>query len=1013
MATNCDTTVIEVGSCQPGEIIDNENGTHTFDPGDGATVTFPTKYLASATFNTTTRDLSLTLSEGTIYTVNIPAAPVIVDNLDETYTITYPDGTTFDIDTNDTVTTLVNNANGTITYTDEDGVTTDLDICNLIGYCEISALGNVNAAPDANNIFLVYNTGTGEWEEGKANLVTISDQTGSAYNHLSLPSAPVSPPASPNINDVIIEVFNNGQIFWRWAGATWNRYYESYPTNSPTFTGTANVNAGVVTNDWEINGDLIVDVIRPDIDGASAIAIADQSGVPFWEFDTSNQRTNYVGMGSVSGISLGLTGVVSNLQNAIIIGENALGGTGTLFDGASTVDSNSIIIGVEAAENSRVDANSIVIGFRTFENGSGPISSSVAIGGNAGATSTDTTPTNFVAVGYNAGQAATELSDNVMVGYAAGQTNEGNSSVFVGRNAGLGNTGNNTAFIGRGAGEGSSGFANIGIGYQAGIRSTGNYNVAIGYQALEDVPSGSNIGIGFRALHDSIDTTGNNVAIGTSALDASNSSDSVAIGASTAVSAVSDSLVAIGRNSLNGAISAYATTAIGRDSGVGIDADYTTAIGFYAGRNAVGDRSVYLGAYQGFTNAISSKLLIGAYDGVPIIEGDMSGTIASQILTLHADTTVNYNLDVVEDFTVATDLFAVDTTADLVSITASNASSTDALRIESSYANVRILGTGGSNLWLERNQNSSNDYALFFMKRRGDMLTPADIVNGDNLGVIKFGARYSGGVEAEFATIQAISGTGGSREGRLEFNVSNGGAPITKFRLNEFGKVGIGQGIADSNAALLVSANYSGEPVGISASCIGLFTRQNSAAYIAVSADTTATASIFFGDVDDINAGYIEHNNNDGIMTFGAESNFYFAEPIVAGTTNTAPLSSGVHVNIGTFNSTPTGINTSQVGFLLTRQTSACGIAINSSVTSDAYLYFGDENDVNASVIIHSNDTGRLRIRAESEIEVDSITDYTVAMGNSALDPTTDAPADWVEIQIGGTTYYVPAYAAA
>lgn len=45
-------------------------------------------------------------------------------------------------------------------------------------------------------------------------------------------------------------------------------------------------------------------------------------------------------------------------------------------------------------------------------------------------------------------------------------------------------------------------------------------------------------------------------------------------------------------------------------------------------------------------------------------------------------------------------------------------------------------------------------------------------------------------------------------------------------------------------------------------------------------------------------------------------------------------------------------------------------------------------------------------------LSIEGIADYRGTMGNSSLDPTTDAPADWVEIAIGGTTYYLPAYAA-
>lgn len=46
------------------------------------------------------------------------------------------------------------------------------------------------------------------------------------------------------------------------------------------------------------------------------------------------------------------------------------------------------------------------------------------------------------------------------------------------------------------------------------------------------------------------------------------------------------------------------------------------------------------------------------------------------------------------------------------------------------------------------------------------------------------------------------------------------------------------------------------------------------------------------------------------------------------------------------------------------------------------------------------------------EVDVNGIFEFLATMGNSSKDPTTDAPSDWVEIKIGGTTYYLPAYAA-
>jgi len=40
------------------------------------------------------------------------------------------------------------------------------------------------------------------------------------------------------------------------------------------------------------------------------------------------------------------------------------------------------------------------------------------------------------------------------------------------------------------------------------------------------------------------------------------------------------------------------------------------------------------------------------------------------------------------------------------------------------------------------------------------------------------------------------------------------------------------------------------------------------------------------------------------------------------------------------------------------------------------------------------------------------IIDFLGTMGNSTKDPTVDAPVDWVEVQIGGVTRYIPAYGA-
>lgn len=49
---------------------------------------------------------------------------------------------------------------------------------------------------------------------------------------------------------------------------------------------------------------------------------------------------------------------------------------------------------------------------------------------------------------------------------------------------------------------------------------------------------------------------------------------------------------------------------------------------------------------------------------------------------------------------------------------------------------------------------------------------------------------------------------------------------------------------------------------------------------------------------------------------------------------------------------------------------------------------------------------------AQLNLDTSGILDFTATMANSALDPTTDAPIDWVQIKIDGTAGYIPVYAA-
>lgn len=68
-----------------------------------------------------------------------------------------------------------------------------------------------------------------------------------------------------------------------------------------------------------------------------------------------------------------------------------------------------------------------------------------------------------------------------------------------------------------------------------------------------------------------------------------------------------------------------------------------------------------------------------------------------------------------------------------------------------------------------------------------------------------------------------------------------------------------------------------------------------------------------------------------------------------------------------------------------------------------AGLKIGDQTGGTFNYSIYTG-TGKVRLG-------DTI-NFAGTMGNSTKTVGTDAPADWVEVQIGGTTYYLPAYAA-
>lgn len=114
----------------------------------------------------------------------------------------------------------------------------------------------------------------------------------------------------------------------------------------------------------------------------------------------------------------------------------------------------------------------------------------------------------------------------------------------------------------------------------------------------------------------------------------------------------------------------------------------------------------------------------------------------------------------------------------------------------------------------------------------------------------------------------------------------------------------------------------------------------------------------------------------------------------------------------------------SEWGIYLDRNTDYIQISSNASYGHDTggiYLHANSDNchvelnnlDGESGTVISDNGTNNTIINAKAKVITNnSITDHIGTMGNSTKSPTTDAPDDWVEVKIGGTAYYIPAYLA-
>ena len=176
--------------------------------------------------------------------------------------------------------------------------------------------------------------------------------------------------------------------------------------------------------------------------------------------------------------------------------------------GLSSANGN-LIIG-EDAGNSIVSAGkNIAIGFGAFKQSSDNArGSNVAIGYEAFGEATSQV-SNSVAIGYRAGYTSTNGANAVLIGYRAGEDDQSFGQTGIGYQGLFSSNGSQATGIGYEAGMHANGTEIIAIGKTAGRNLDGNYSIAIGSNAAQSNDAVGHISLGYQAGYSNTSGAGN------------------------------------------------------------------------------------------------------------------------------------------------------------------------------------------------------------------------------------------------------------------------------------------------------------------------------------------------------------------------------------------------------------------------------------------------------------------------------------------------------------------------
>lgn len=429
------------------------------------------------------------------------------------------------------------------------------------------------------------------------------------------------------------------------AGQGLNNTAFGYNANTAITTGDNNVGIGSGALDAATTVSDNIAIGKDALGGASftasnSVAIGTSTGIAL----TSGYQSVFVGHNSGMTITTGgdntalgynalkLLGGASTSNTAI--GSAALGGHAGPYNNSTAIGyragnanraNQNTFIGADAGYLVTTGADSLYAGFAAGD-GITAGTQNVMLGKDAGGAVTGTGQTQNVFIGHQAGAAntvsenvyigsgsgdvvatgtrnvfvgtdtcgtagATTQTDNVLVGYRAGQAIQSDFNVIIGSAAGDGlTTGSQNVFIGMDAGGAAGGTTqttNVFIGSTAGKANTANNNTYVG-----------------ALCGDSITTGTRNVAMGKDALggtSATNVDDSVILGyAAGAELTTGDNNVFVGSGAGDGVTSGSGNVAIGKDAfGATTTGANNVCMGLNAGLVLNTSNVVYIGSGAG------------------------------------------------------------------------------------------------------------------------------------------------------------------------------------------------------------------------------------------------------------------------------------------------------------------------------------------------------------------------------------------------------------------------------